>query len=142
MLDIVIRTSRLFLVSGVLLGLTPKALQAADEPLIPSAINERLPKIVAGMPYSEIEKVFSSAYAKAKARLGLWSGQTGYIDVQLDERYSISVAAQNGPKDEPVVHKDVLIYVYDHDRKHRVEIKTYDWGNQPEQRAPEKGKND
>ena len=132
--------SRLVVIAGLLLTVVPSHLRAADEPLIPQAINERLPKIAAGMKYPEIEKVFSPAYPKAKARLGLWSGQTGYIDVQLDERYSLSIAGINGPNGEPVVHKDILIYVYDQGQKRRVEIRMYGWENVLEQRAAEKEK--
>ena len=120
------------------LALAPLPSKANDESLIPRAINERLPKIVAGMPFAEIEKVFTPAYPKAKARLGLWSGQTGYIDVQLDERHSLSIAAQDSAKGGPVVHKDVLIYVFDHTRKRRVEIKSYDWADQPAQSKDKK----
>ncbi|HEV3146987.1 MAG TPA: hypothetical protein VGZ47_24070 [Gemmataceae bacterium] len=108
--------------------------------MIPPALNERLPKITAGITSAEIEKILAPAFPKAKARLGTWSGQTGYIDVQLDERYSVSIAAQDSAQGGPVVHKDALIYVYDHVHKRRVEIKTYDWVNEQEKKAPEKGK--
>jgi hypothetical protein len=134
------RFASFFLVPALVFLIGPSSLRADDEPLIPAALNECLPKIVAGTSASELEKILVPAYPKAKARLGLWSGQTGYIDVQLDERFSLSVAAANGPVCQPVVHMDILIYVYDHKHKRRVEIKTYEWGDSGDARKPEKTK--
>ncbi|HLW66291.1 MAG TPA: hypothetical protein VKS79_13340 [Gemmataceae bacterium] len=111
---------------------------AEDQPLIPAALNECLPKIAPGMSMAEIEKVVTKAYPKAKARMGLWSGHTGYIDVQLDEQFSISIAAEDRRNGGPAVHKDLLIYVFDHTRKRRLELRQYDW--EKAAAAPEKEK--
>jgi hypothetical protein len=123
---------------GFLLATGP-GVRAGDEPLIPTALNECLPKIAPGMAMPEIEKVLTKAYPKAKARMGLWSGRTGYIDVQLDERFSISIAAEDRAERGPAVHKDQLIYVFDHTHKRRLELRQYDW-DKAGAAAPEKEK--
>jgi hypothetical protein len=94
------------------------------------------------MSMAEIEKALAPAYPKAKARLGLWSGQTGYIDVQLDERFSISIAGENGRDGQSVIHKDILIYVFDHTQKRRLELRQYDWDKAPGAPPAEKTKKD
>jgi hypothetical protein len=140
MIGISVRIFSRLLAPAFLLLMASPSLQAGDEPLIPEALNQRLPKIVVGMSMAEIERTLSPAFPKAKARLGVWSGQTGYIDLQLDDRYSVSFAAQNGRNGEPVVHKDILIYVFDHTRKSRLELREYDWGKAPAAPATEKEK--
>jgi hypothetical protein len=116
-----------FFAAAMLFLLAGTGLRADNEPLIPEALNQRLPKIVVGMSMAEIEKALTPSYPKAQARLGVWSGQTGYIDVQLDESFSISIAGENGRNGQPVVHKDILIYVFDHRHKRRLELREYDW---------------
>jgi hypothetical protein len=125
---------------GLPLLMLRASLRADDQPLIPEALNQRLPRIVAGMSTAEIEKALAPAYPKAKARVGIWSGQTGYIDVQIDERFSISIAGENGRDGQSVVHKDILIYVFDHTQKRRVELRQYDWDKAPGTAAAEKSK--
>ena len=63
---------------------------AADEPLIPAALNAVLPKIHVGMTIREVEAALAPAYPKVKGQMGIWSGQTGYIDYKLDERHTLS----------------------------------------------------
>ena len=128
-----------FLAPILLLLTASTGIRAGDEPLIPEALNQRLPKIAAGMTVAEIEMALAPAYPKAKARLGVWSGQTGYIDIQLDDRFSISIAAENGRKGQTVVHKDILIYVFDQTQKRRLELREYEW-DKVAAPAPEKVK--
>ena len=99
----------------------------AGEPLIPSILNAILPKISSGMKSEEISKIVSEAYPKTRASLGAWSGQTGYLDFRLDERYRISIAASFDDQRKEVVHDEILIYVFDEERKNRVEIKRFSW---------------
>ena len=66
---------------------------AADEPLIPAALNAVLPKIHVGMTIREVEAALAPAYPKVKGQMGIWSGQTGYIDYKLDERHTLSVSS-------------------------------------------------
>jgi RNA polymerase sigma factor (sigma-70 family) len=97
------------------------------EPLIPPPLNALLPKIVAGMKAQEVRKLLATAYPKVTYHQGVWSGQTGYFDFKLDDRYTVSVAAGTDPKRGDVVHKDGLIYIFDHPKKLRLEIKRYHW---------------
>ena len=99
---------------------------AADEPLIPAALNGVLLKIHPGMSTNEVAAVLSPAYPKVTARTGDWSGQTGYIDYKLDERFTLSVSSiTRGGKE--VVHDDLLMYLYDWPAKQRVDLKVYYW---------------
>jgi hypothetical protein len=97
-------------------------LHAADEPLIPAALNAVLPKIRAGMTVSEVEAVLAPAYPSVKGRMGDWSGQTGYIEYMLDPRYTLSVSSiTRDGKD--VVHNEALFYLYDWPSKRRLDLK-------------------
>ena len=96
----------------------------ADEPLIPAALNAILPKIHAGMTIQEVEAVLAPAYPNAKGQMSVWSGQTGYIDYKLDERFTLSIASITLDGKERV-HDDLLFYVHNHAAKHRVDIKSY-----------------
>ena len=98
--------------------------RAADEPLIPAALNAILPKIHAGMTIQEVEAVLAPAYPGAKGRMGLWSGQTGYIDYKLGEQFTLSVSSITRDGKERV-HDDLLFYVHNYAAKHRVDIKSY-----------------
>jgi hypothetical protein len=115
-------------------------LQAEDEPLIPPALNALLPKISAGMTTEEITKRLSRAYPKVEPQMGDWSGDGGYIDFKLDERYRISIAACFDAKRNRVVQDKILIYLYDQAHKHRVEIRRRYWKDSSEPRAPDKPK--
>ena len=106
---------------------------AADEPLIPAQLNSVLQKIHPGMSTNDVAAVLSPSYPKVAARMGVWSGQTGYIDYKLDERFTLSVSSitRGGKK---VVHDDLLMYVYDWPAKRRVDIKVYYWESQSQKK--------
>ena len=111
-------------------------LQAADEPLIPVALNAVLPKIHAHMTIQEVETVLAPAYPKVKGQMGTWSGQTGYIDYKLDERHTLSVSSITRDGKE-VVHDEILLYLYDWPAKRRLDLKVYEWEKQADkQPAP------
>jgi hypothetical protein len=81
------------------------------------------------MSISDVEAVLVPAYPKVQGRMGDWSGQTGYIEYELDERYSLSVSsiARDGKK---VVHAGMLFYLYDWPSKRRLELKVFGWEKQ------------
>ncbi len=102
---------------------------AADEPLIPAALNAILPRIHAGMTIREVEAVLAPAYPKVKGQMGNWSGQTGYIDYKLDERHTLSVSSITRDGKE-LVHDEILLYLYDWPSKRRLDLKIYEWEKQ------------
>jgi hypothetical protein len=113
---------------------------AADQPLIPSALNSLLPKIHSGMTIHEVEAVLSSAYPKVSGQTSDWSGTTGYIDYKLDDRYSVSVASINRKDGKPIVQAvggggGLLFYIYDWPSKHRIEIRQLVWNDQQAPKA-------
>ncbi|HSI13065.1 MAG TPA: hypothetical protein VK961_13530 [Chthoniobacter sp.] len=102
------------------------SLFAADELLIPVALNPLVPKIHAGMTSDEVEKVLATEYPGVKRQLGDWSGTTGYVEYRLSERYTLSVSStmRNGHE---VVHDEILLYLYDWPAKRRLDLKVFDW---------------
>ena len=96
------------------------------EPLMPPALNELLPRILTGMLVPEVEKVLATAYPGVKGRMGTWSGQTGYVDYKLTERYSLSVSSIMRNSKE-VVHNDLLFYIHDWQSKRRIDVSVFDW---------------
>jgi hypothetical protein len=102
---------------------------AAEEPLIPVGLNGVLLKIRSGISIRDVEIALSAAYPKVQGHMGDWSGQTGYIDYKLDERYWLSVSSitRNGKE---VVDDKILFYLYDRPNKRRVEIKLFEWEKQ------------
>ncbi len=118
------------------LGLLPSH-AADDEPLIPAALNAILPKIHAGMTVRQVETVLAPAYPKVKGQMGDWSGQTGYIEYQLDGRYTLSVSSITRDGKE-VVHDEILFYLKDWPSKRRFDIKIYDWEKQADKKTPSK----
>ena len=112
-------------------------LHAADEPLIPVALNGILPKIHSQMTIIEVEAVLSPAYPNVKGEMNLWSGQTGYIEYKLDERFSLWVSSitQDGKQ---VVHDEILLYLYDWPAKRSMDLKVYEWEKQSDKKAPNK----
>ena len=114
-------------------------LHAADEPLIPSALNVILPKIHGGMTVAEVEAVLTTAYPGVKGQMSLWSGQTGYIDYKLDERFTLSISSATVDK-KTVVHDDLLFYLVNHSAKHRVDIKSYFWDSPTQKKTKFIGK--
>jgi hypothetical protein len=109
--------------------ITAVQVDAADEPLIPTSLNGLLLKIRPGMTTNQVLAVLSPSYPKVTARMGDWSGQTGYFDYKLDERLTLSMSSvmRDGRK---LVHDDLLFYVFDWRTKRRVDIKFYYCDNQ------------
>ena len=103
------------------------ATSLAGEPLIPERLNAVLSEIRPEMKKEAVMRVLATAYPDVIAQPGDWSGQTGYIDFRLDDRYRISVAAKFDAKREEVVHDDLLIYIFDQAKKHRIEFRQYWW---------------
>lgn len=103
--------------------------QAADEPLIPTPLNDVLLRIRPGMTTNQVVSALSTAYLKVAGRMGNWDGQTGYIDYKLDERFTLSISSITRDGKE-VVHDDLLMYLYDWQSKRRVDIKLYYWEGQ------------
>jgi len=110
---------------------------AADEPLIPVALNAILPKIHARMTTPEVEAALAPAYPNVKGQMGDWSGQTGYIEFKLDERYTISISAITRDGKE-VVHDEILLYLYDWPAKRRLDLQVFDWEKQPDKKPSAK----
>jgi hypothetical protein len=110
---------------------------AADEPLIPAPLNNILLKIQSGMTTNQVLNVLSRAYPKVTGHMGDWSGQTGYFDYKLDERFTLSVSSvmRDG---KGLVHDDLLLYVFDWQTKRRVDIKLYYWEGQSHEEPPKK----
>ncbi len=82
-------------------------LHAADELLIPTELNALAPKIRAGMTIREVEALLSMAFPKVKGKRGLWPGQTGFIDYQLDDQTALSVAS-TGQAGQELVDQNIL----------------------------------
>lgn len=110
---------------------------AADEPLIPAALNAVLPKIHVGMTIREVEAALAPAYPKVKGQMGIWSGQTGYIDYKLDERHTLSVSSITRDEKE-VVHDEILLYLFDLPTKRRLDLKICEWEKQADKEPPSK----
>lgn len=110
---------------------------AADEPLIPAALNAVLPKIHVGMTIREVEAALAPAYPKVKGQMGIWSGQTGYIDYKLDERHTLSVSSITRDGKE-VVHDEILLYLFDLPTKRRLDLKICEWEKQADKEPPSK----
>jgi hypothetical protein len=102
---------------------------AAGESLIPAPLNSVLLKIQPSMTTNQVLAVLSSSYPKVEVHMGLWSGQTGYMNYKLDERFTLSVSSIMRDGKE-LVHDDPLFYVYDWPTKRRVDIKLYYWEGQ------------
>jgi hypothetical protein len=115
-----------------ILVLGASSLFAADELLIPAPLNQVLTRIKPGMTGAEVKTVLVTAYPKALASLGDWDGMTGYVDFRLNERYSVSFSAHSPPGGAPSessarLGKNLLTYVFDHQLKHRLQIRDYQW---------------
>ncbi len=102
---------------------------AADEPLIPAALNAVLPMIRSGMTISEVEGVLAPAYPTVKWHHGDGSGGSGYIEYRLDERHTLSVSSVKRAGDY-VVHDTLLFYLYNWPAKRRLDLKIYEWEKQ------------
>lgn len=95
---------------------------AADEPLIPTPLNDVLFKIRPGIATNQVLAVLSPAYSKVVSRMGNWSGQTGHIDYKLDDRFTLSISSITRDGKE-VVHDDLLMYLFDWQTKRRIDLK-------------------
>ena len=102
---------------------------AADEPLIPAPLNDVLPRIQPGMNTNQVVALLSRSYPKVTGHMGEWSGQTGYFDYKLNDRFTLSVSSvmRNGNE---LVHDDLLFYVFDWQTRRRVDIRLYHWDGQ------------
>jgi len=111
---------------------------AADEPLMPDGINQILGRVRPHMSEAELQRVVTKHYPDAKVVVGRWSGQTGYADVRLTDRFSISIAAYNAPNDfeSRFVHQDMTIYVYDWERKRRINLSFHNWDDGKKEDEP------
>jgi len=100
-----------------------RADESAPIPLPPNSIFRR---IVPGLKLEDVLKVLSTRYPDVK-RGGplMWSGQTGYVSFQLDERCTLSVAAQSKLDEVTVIHPSLKFYLYDNPRKLRLDIERY-----------------
>jgi hypothetical protein len=101
---------------------------AAENTLIPSALNSALARIQPGMKVSIAESLLRLYYPMMRAGVGDWSGGGGYAVYLLDDRHSISIACleRNGNR---FVHESLLFYLHDHETKQKVEIRVGKWGN-------------
>jgi hypothetical protein len=110
---------------------------AEDEPLIPVPLNRVLLKIQPGMTTNQIVAILSRSYPEVGGHRGDWSGQTGYMDYRLDERFTLSVSSVMRDGRE-LVHDDLLFYLIDSQTKRRVDIKLYYWEGQSHKAPPQK----
>jgi hypothetical protein len=100
----------------------------AAAPLLPPALNAVLPKIQPGMTPDEVKGVLAVPYPKLERQDGPWSGQTGYVGFQLDDRHSILISARSDRAKGTVVSEEGPICVVDRARKTRVDITLHGWG--------------
>lgn len=116
---------------GLFLSITVVIIPSAfaNGPLLPIALNEILPRIDVGMTRKQVVSLLAEKYPAVKAAQGVWSGQSGYMDFILDERYRLSVSALGTPQgnESPTVNKDFIVYIFDQSVKQRIEIKQYHW---------------
>jgi hypothetical protein len=117
------------ILAGVLVASLALVASAADAPLVPDGVNQVLGRIAPDMAEAKVEGIVKKYYPDAKRTGGPWSGQTGYVQFKLSERYSISIAEYKDPKDfeSRFVHADMLLYVYDWELKRRINISFHKW---------------
>lgn len=102
-----------------------------DAPLLPESINRILGRINPEMPEEELTHLVQEYYPDAEAKMGVWSGQSGYVEFDLTDRYTISVAEYNDPRDFELrfVHPNLIFYVYDRQLRKRIDISLYEYGD-------------
>jgi hypothetical protein len=100
-----------------------------EAPLVPESINRILGRITPEMPEEDLQSLVQEYYPHAEATMGVWSGQSGYVEFDLTDRYSISIAEYNDPQDFELrfVHPDLIFYVYDWQSQRRTDITFYEW---------------
>ena len=115
--------------AAIAIALFVCAAGAEDAPLMPDGVNHILGRIVPDMPEAAVAAIVTKYYPDATRNVGVWSGQTGYVEFKLTKRYSISVAEYNDPKDfeSRFVHADMILYVYDWELKRRINISFHKW---------------
>lgn len=101
-------------------------LKSTDELLIPASLNTVLFNIQPDMSTNQVLAVLSRSYPKVSGHLGEWSGQTGYFDYRLDERFTLSVSSVMRDGKE-MVHHNLLFYIFDWQRKRRIDIRPHHW---------------
>lgn len=101
-----------------------ESLEKGNAPVIPEKINQLLGSIRPRMSEAQLQKLVKKHFPEAKAAHGIWSGQTGYVDFVLNDRFNISISEFNNPKDAAsrFVHEDMRFYVFDNATKRRTDI--------------------
>jgi hypothetical protein len=107
--------------------------KAADEPLIPAPLNKVLSKVHPGMTSKEVIAVIKPSYPSVSMSGAHWSGATGFYEYKLDARFGVSITF-GGEVGKEVVHHDMVISVYDYQKKHRADIKFFYWKEEPEKK--------
>ena len=106
--------------------LTLAIVRAEELPLIPRPLNTVLGLISSGQTKAEVVQILTKAYPNVKyGGPSVWSGQTGYLGFQLDERYSISIAFAGN--EDTRVHCDLQFYLYDNAVKRRIDLRQFFW---------------
>jgi hypothetical protein len=123
------------IIASFLFGIALLQASAADDPLIPAPLNAVLLKIQPGMSTNQVLALLSPSYPKVAGQMGTWSGQTGYFDYKLDDRFTLKVSCVMRHGKE-LVHDDLLFYVFDWKTKRRVDIKLYYWDGQSHKEPP------
>ena len=99
---------------------------AAEEMLIPAALNSLLPKIHPGMTTNDVVKVLSTSYPKLLPQMGDWSGGSGYNEYKLDKRFTLAITFISHSGQE-VVHSEHLMSLFDWQEKRRIDIRLHKW---------------
>jgi hypothetical protein len=106
--------------------------EAANDPaLLPDGINGILGRILPEMTETSLVELVRDFYPDAEVAGGIWSGQSGYVDFRLSDRWTLSVAEYCEPMDYEIrhVHPDLLFYVVDRELERRIDITLYQWGD-------------
>ncbi|MBD3369000.1 hypothetical protein GF402_01400 [Candidatus Fermentibacteria bacterium] len=103
----------------------------SDAPLLPESINRILSRITPEMSEEKLTDLVREYYPDAEATIGVWSGQNGYVEFELTDRYSISIAEYKDLQyfELRFVHPDLIYYVYDRRQKKRIDISLYEYGD-------------
>lgn len=124
--------------AAVMLLAAGGAAGAAEEPLIPAALNALLPKITPGMTRDDVRRILSTAYPYPVQQDGPGSGQGGNMGFRLDERFWVMFSAKRNAEQEYVVSKNPSISVFDYVRKQRLDIRPNYWEKSADDKASEK----
>ena len=91
------------------------------EYFIPKEVNVVLGEITPEQEVSSLLKQIKKTYPNADGNVILWSGWTGIVSVNLDDRYSLMLPAYSDPENNwnhknlnnIFVHKDITINILD-----------------------------